>query len=278
MPEENESWGQLFDLDIFKRIRERRGKSGGPGGGSGDEKSPRRALIIAGIIVGALALLLLAAYLLSTFYADYLWFKEVEQTGVFWKVITTKIWVFFLFGTVFFAIFFSNLYLARRLTPKYEPTAGASPVELSLAEFRVRAGKWLNRAILALSLAISFLTAWAAAHQWETVLKYFTHSSFGQQDPIFHKDIGYYHFKLPFLRYFTGWLFSTLLATLILTTAAHFLYGAINFSRKEQRFAAHTKAHLSVLAGLILLLQAYRFRLQMFDTLIHRSDTLTGAN
>ncbi len=276
MAERKSPLDQLFGGDLFKAF-------GGRGRGSREkseaaEKRRKRVLIILGIVVGVLVALFVIAYLLSTFYTDYLWFKEVGQVGVFWKVITTRIWVFFLFGAVFFAVFYANLYIARRLVPRYEPTAEPSPVEKSLADFRAAAGKWLNRGILALSLIISFFVAWSSSRHWEMVLKYFTHAPAGTRDPIFHKDISFYLFKLPFLEYLTGWLFSALVATIFFTAAAHFLFGAINFSRKEQRFAGHTKAHLSVLAGLILILQAYRFRLQMFETLFHRSDTLTGAH
>ena len=97
-------------------------------------------------------------------------------------------------------------------------------------------------------------------------------------DPIFGKDIGYYVFEYPFLRYFSGWLFASLIVVLLLTAAIHFLYGAINFgAAKGQRFAAHVKVHLSVLAGVILLVQAWRFRLDMLGLLFSDRELMVGA-
>ena len=263
----------------FKKRREAAGGDGGSGGkGKGKGLLSTRTRIIIGIVVAMLAAIILSASWLSRFYTDYLWFSEVGQTGVFWKVITTKIWVFFLFGGAFFLIFYFNIHLARRLTPKYELAGDPNPLEQGLSDFREGAGRWLGRGLLALSVFISLLVGWAAGHQWEKVLKFFTYTGFGKTDPIFSKDVGFYLFKLPLLEYVFGWLTAVLVGTLAVTAAVHFLYGAINFSRNNRRFAGHAKAHLSVLAGLALLVQAYRFRLQMFTTLHHTSGNFTGAH
>ncbi len=288
MAEQKSPWDDFLSGEFFEKLKKKRqeaakggsGGAGGDGSGKGPGKSilSTRAKIIIGVVVLVLAVIILSASWLSTFYTDYLWYNEVGQTGVFWKVITTKIWVFFLFGTVFFLIFYLNIYLARRLTPKYELVEKGNALEQGLSDFRNKAGKWLGRGLLAGSLLLSILVGWAAGHQWEKVLKFFTYTGFGKTDPIFDKDVGFYLFKLPFLEYVFGWLMAVLIATLVITAAVHFLYGAINFNRKNQRFAGHAKAHLSVLAGLILLTQAYRFRLQMFTTLYHTSGNFTGAH
>ena len=116
MAEEKKPWEEFLSGDIFEKLKGKRKEPGGGKGKDADKQArDRRILTIIGIVVGIVALLMLAAFLLSSFYTDYLWFKEVGQTGVFWKVITTKIWVFFLFGAIFFAIFYTNLYLARRV-------------------------------------------------------------------------------------------------------------------------------------------------------------------
>lgn len=287
MADQKTPWDDFLSGDFFDKLKKKRqeaakGGSGGSKDGSGKPGKPgflsNRVKILIAVVVVALVLIILSASGLATFFTDYLWFDEVGQTGVFWKVIATKVWVFFSFGAIFFLLLYLNVYLARRLTPKYEVLTEANPLDAGLAEFRDKAGKWLTRGLLAGSVLISILVGWSAARQWEKVLKFFTSTTVGKTDPIFSKDIGFYMFKLPFLQYFFSWLFTVLIATLIVTVAVHFIYGAINFNRKNQRFAGHAKAHLSVLAGLILLVQAYRFRLQMFNTLFHTQGTFTGAH
>lgn len=242
------------------------------------DKISSRTKWIVGIIVVVLVVLILSASWISTFYTDYLWYKEVGYTSVFWKRVATQIWLFFVFGALFFALFYGNIYLAKRLTPRYERLrAELSPVEESVLRFRESAGRWLDRGLLVASALIAFVVAWSSAGQWENVLKYFNHASFGKVDPIFGKDLGFYVFEFPFLRYFSGWLFTVLVFAAIVAVLVHFLYGAVNFGAKGQRFAPHVKVHLSVLAGILLLVQAWRFRLDMFGLLYSRRGPVAGA-
>ena len=285
VPEDKFPWDSIFrggggeggeTPSIFRR---KEGEEFGKGFKERWGKISSRTKWIVGIIIIVLVVLILSASWLSTFYTDYLWYKEVGYTSVFWKRIVTQIWLFFAFGLLFFILLYGNVWLARRFTPKYEkPAMDLSPVEESLARFREGTGRWLDRGILAACIIISFIVGWMSSRQWENVLKYFNHSSFGKADPIFGKDIGYYVFQYPFLKYFVGWLFTSLIFIILLTAVVHFLYGAINFGGKGKRFAAHVKVHLSVLAGVILLVLAWRFRLDMFGLLFSKRGTVIGAN
>jgi len=286
VPEEKFPWDSLFrgggggDQGEFPSLFRR--KEGEEFGKKFKERWGRikpRTKWIVGIILIIIIVLILSASWLSTFYTDYLWYSEVGYTSVFWKRIWTQVWLFFVFAAIFFVLLYVNVWLARRFTPRYErPKGEVSPVEESIARFRESAGRWLNRGILLLSVIISLIVGWASAGQWENVLKYFTHASFGTVDPIFGKDIGFYVFEYPLLQYFAGWLLTALIFILILTAVVHFLYGAINFSSKEQRFLPHVKVHLSILAAVILLVQAWRFRLDMFGLLYSPRGTVIGAS
>ncbi|MBN2026347.1 MAG: UPF0182 family protein [Actinobacteria bacterium] len=286
MPEDKFPWDSLFrggggdGGELPSIFRRKEGKKPGEGFKERWDKIKPRTKWIVGIIIVVLVIILLSASWLSTFYTDLLWYDEVGYTSVFWKRIVTQIWLFFAFGLLFFVILYANIWMARRFTPRYEkPQGDLSPVEESVTRFRESAGKWLDRGLLALSIIISFIVGWVSAGQWENVLKFFNHTAFGKVDPIFGKDIGYYVFEYPFLRYFTGWLFTSLVFVLIITAVIHFLYGAINFGAgKGQRFATHVKVHLSVLAGIILLVQAWRFRLDMLGLLYSSRGTVTGAS
>ncbi len=287
VPEEKFPWDSLFrggggagdELPSLFRRRKGKKKQGGGPDGRWSRIKPRTKWIV-GIVVVVLVVLILSASWLSTFYTDYLWYDEVGYTSVFWKRIVTQIWLFFAFGLLFFVLFYGNIWLAKRFTPRYEkPPQGVSTMEETVAHFRESAGKWLGRGLLIASALISFVVGWTSSSQWENVLKYFDHASFGKIDPVFGKDLGYYVFEFPFLRYFSGWLFASLVAMLIVAAVVHFLYGAINFNAaKGERFATHVKVHLSVLAAVILLLQAWRFRLDMFGLLHSSRGTITGAS
>ena len=286
MPEERFPWDSIFrgsggreDGEPISIFRGR--QAGGPGKGLKERwgNIGNRTKWIVGIVIIVLIVIILSASWLATFYTDLLWYEEVGYTSVFWKRIVTQIWLFFAFGLLFFVILYANIWLARRFTPRYEKPAGElSPVEESITRFREGAGKWLDRGLLLLSALVALVVGWISAGQWENVLKFFNHTAFGRVDPIFGKDIGYYIFEYPFLRYFSGWLFASLVMIGVITALVHFLYGAINVgAAKGQRFATNVKVHLSVLAGVILLVQAWRFRLDMFGLLYSNRGPVTGA-
>lgn len=281
MENERFPWESLFrrpGREDLPFVRRREGKDEGGGFRERWEKISPRTKWVVGVIVLVLLVLVLSASWLSTFYTDYLWYKEVGYTSVFWKRVVTQIWLFFVFAALFFALFYGNIYLAKRLTPRYErPPSELSPVEESVLRFREGAGKWLDRGLLVGSVLVSLLVGWGSAAQWENVLKFFNHASFGRVDPIFGKDLGFYLFEFPLLRYFSGWLFTVLIFAALAAVAVHFLYGAINFGARGRRFAPHVKAHISVLAGLLLLVQAWRFRLDMFALLHSHHGPVAGA-
>ncbi|MEJ5186769.1 MAG: UPF0182 family protein [Candidatus Geothermincolales bacterium] len=255
------------------------GKGGSPGWWERIKASRPTTRWIIAILVIALAVIVFAGNWLATFYTDLLWYREVGQASIFWKRIWAQVLLFLVSGAVFFAILYSNLWLARRLTPRYErPLVSLSPLEESVARFRERAGRWLDRGILVFSIVVSLLAGWNTAAHWEKLLVFLNAVQAGKSDPVFGKDLGFYLFRYPFHVYLASWIFSAFLLSLVLSAVAHFLYGAISFSEKGRRFASHVKAHLSALAAALLIIQAWRFRLDMFGLLHSSNGTFNGAN
>ena len=88
----------------------------------------RRGRLI-GIVVAAvvLALVLFVVYLLA--YTDWLWFGEVGLRVVFWRQIWSRLIVGVAAGAIFFAIFYGNIEIARRLSPRHRAFEGIDIVE-----------------------------------------------------------------------------------------------------------------------------------------------------
>jgi len=63
--------------------------------------------------------------------------------------------------------------------------------------------------------------------QWKQWVLFINHVEFGIKDPQFNKDIGFYVFQLPFLRFIANWLFAGLVIVLLVTAVAHYLNGGI---------------------------------------------------
>lgn len=248
------------------------------------------------IFIGAIVFLFFVS--LGTvvgFYTNWLWFKEVAFVLVFWKEIETKWALGAVFGAIFFALLYSNIWLARRFAPMYPPlqilehgpgTAGPTPFRpgqpVSLEEFvqRVRNVidpyvKWLLVGGAAL-LAIGQATA--AGAEWLTYLRFVHQVPFGKLDPLFNRDIAFYFFSLPAYRWVYEWLMSALVLTLIITALVHIYDGAIRFAPGVERLAPHVKGHLSVLVGLIALVKAWGYNLDMYDLLYSTRGVVVGAS
>ena len=69
------------------------------------------------IVIGILIFLFIAFTVMSGFYVDLLWFREVKLSSVFWSVLRTKFMLGLIFGLLFFALLYVNLLIVRWLTP-----------------------------------------------------------------------------------------------------------------------------------------------------------------
>ncbi len=99
------------------------------------------------------------------------------------------------------------------------------------------------------------------------------------RDPIFDKDVSYYIFKMPMLRYICGTFFGIFLLVTIFATIIYFFHGLITGDTNQLHFQPpfRVKAHLFSLVGLTLLFRAWNYRFAMFDLLYATNDVVRGG-
>ena len=99
------------------------------------------------------------------------------------------------------------------------------------------------------------------------------------RDPIFHKDIAYYVFKMPMERYIVGTLFGIFMLVTIFAVIIYFFHGLITGDTNQFKFQPppRVKAHLFTLVGLTLLFRAWNYRFVMFDLLYATNDVVRGG-
>ncbi len=182
----------------------------------------RWLLIVAAVVV----LLVIFLNVMSGFYIDLLWFKEVGFQNVFWTVFWSKVVLGLLFGLVFFGILYANLLIVRRLTP---PFRTFTPEQEVVERYRVAIEPYAKWILPGLSLVIALFVGIGASSQWQAFQLWRNSGgvNFGRVDPVFHRDISFYVFKLPFLHFVQGWLFSALVGVTVLVAIAHYLWGGI---------------------------------------------------
>ncbi len=231
-------------------------------------------------VVGAIVFLSIVLSGLAGFYIDLLWFREVRFSRVFWSVFWSRVFLGLVFGFLFFLLLTANLFIVRRLTPRYRPF---SPEQEMIERYRVALDPYLRFLIPAFAAFIAILVGIAASAQWEPFLLWRaagTDGNFGTEflDPQFGRDPSFYIFILPFQQFVQGWLFSALVGITLLTAGAHYATGGIRLQAVGEKVTPQVKAHLSVLLGLIVLVKAWGYWLGRFDLMVSPRGVVTGAS
>ncbi|MEC9395616.1 MAG: UPF0182 family protein [Actinomycetota bacterium] len=230
-------------------------------------------MLVGGIGLGFLVLMV-SLRGMAGFWTDYLWFDALGHEEVFVSVFGAQVVLVALFAVVFFGILFSNLLVADRLAPAVRPPG---PEEDLLRGYHLMVGhrRWLVR--LVLSGLFALIAGFGVRGRWEEWLLFTNPVDFGQVDPQFGRDIAFYVFRLPFMGFVVGWLFGTLVLTLVVTTLFHYINGGIRLQTSGERVQPAVKAHLSVLLGLIALVRAGDYWLARYELTTSGRGAVAGA-
>ncbi|MBO4547674.1 MAG: UPF0182 family protein, partial [Abditibacteriota bacterium] len=224
-----------------------------------------------------LVILLVCGGSLIGLYTDWLWFRSLEYQSVFTRMLSSKIELGIASGLVFFLIIYVNLWIAKKYTPVHDSAFADMP---TLGKI----GRLLRRAtglfIFAVSIIISVAIGLQATVHWNDFLFFMHPTSFGQTDPVFHRDIGFYVFTFPFIKYLYGWLFGSLAFSAILTAVFYYSLSAISFLDGNLEFRPFAKKHLLTLVALGFLMRSCGYIIAMYELLFKSKDSsiFTGAS
>ena len=238
----------------------------------------RRGFRVRGWIIAAVILLVIFLFSLrglAGFYTDFLWFDSVGQGGTWRELLAAKVVPALVFTVVFFVIMLTSLLIADRLAPKYR---SMGPEDELVERYQQFVSPYQGRIRVGVALFFALIAGVGVSSQWrEWVL--FTHRvDFGVKDPQFNKDIGFYVFQLPFLRFVFDWLFAGLVIVLLVTAVAHYLNGGIRFQSPFQRVTPQVKAHLSVILAVMALVKTAQYYLDRFNLDFSERGVVTGAS
>src|SRR5688500_2338955 len=170
-------------------------------------RRPGRFRVRGWLIAAAVAVLILLFSLrgLAGFYTDYLWFDSIGQGDTWRRLLSARIVPALMFTVVFFAIMFVNLLLADRLAPKYRSMC---PEDELVERYQQAVARYTGRIRIGVSLFFALVAGVGVSSQWRQWVLFTNRVDFGVEDPQFHRDIGFYVFQLPFLRFIADWLFA----------------------------------------------------------------------
>ncbi len=222
------------------------------------------------ITVAVVAVLVIAFFIFASLYTDWLWFDQVGYLNV----LTTQ-WiastVMFFIGFFAMAIpIFVSIEIAFRRRPVYAKLNAQLDRYQQVIEPLRRLAMWGIPALIGLFAGV------ASSSKWQLALEWLNGVPSNKVDPVFHLDISFYLFSLPFLQSVAAFASAVVLISAIAAVATSYLYGALRFNGRELRISRTARVQLAVTGAIYLALQAVSIWLDQYSTLA--SETSTNLN
>ncbi len=99
---------------------------------------------------------------------------------------------------------------------------------------------YAKRIYAAIALVMGLIAGLNATGQWQKYLLWANSQPFHVKDALFHKDLSFYIFTLPFISFVVTWLLVSLIVALLVTTGFHYLNGG--FARRGSPRASRPRS------------------------------------
>ena len=237
--------------------------------------SPRPNFTRSPLALTALIIFILGGVLisLSSFYADWLWYKSVGFSSVWSTTLSTKIFLFLIGGLLSAAVVTLNIWLAYKRRPFYVPTAIEAD---NLERYRAQIDPIKRKVVIGIFLVLFYFAGTSGATLWQQWLEFNNATEFGLKDPQFGMDVSFFAFKLPMYQTLISWGISLLVLSLVAAAVVHYLYGGIRLQAAQDRTSVAARVQLSVLLGLIVLLKAVAYWFDRYALALKESKIITG--
>jgi uncharacterized membrane protein (UPF0182 family) len=227
------------------------------------------------LILAVAGLLLFGVPLLVRLYTDWLWFGEVGYEQVFLRTLGARALlggVVFLFAA---AVLYGNLRVVRKTLRRSEFTI-MTPQGPHTISVDLNRSKPLLYGAVALA---AFLLASYASARWDIWLMARHAVAFGTSDPILGRDVSFYVFQLPLLKFIQSTLFMTVLLATVGVAVLHRAGQNLAFDPVRGIVVSPTaRRHLSWLAAALLLLMAFNAWLAIPELLTTPGGIVHGAS
>lgn len=210
-------------------------------------------------------------------YTDYLWYAydarhpEVFTTGY---VARGKLFIF-AFIPILIGVYYS---LSRALNVamvylRMPSTRGEQLISNAMGYVKKFGGPVTKLA--ALLIAFSFAAGFSS--EWMTWLVHQRGGAFGQKDPIFGLDIGFFVFNLPWWLVLSNLILGILVLTTLLTIGIYVGLQALAALAKIELSRPFVRMHVCLLIGLTVLAYAVQLWLRRYDAGLASGTQFTGA-
>jgi uncharacterized membrane protein (UPF0182 family) len=231
-------------------------------------------------VIAAIALIiavLLVLGIVSDFLVDWLWFSSVGYFAVFRTMLLAKVLLFLAVFVISGICLWASGRLALRSGRRPGPWVSANFPQLPDLFGAMAPSRAWRLIILGAAGLLALLTAMSESGNWTVALRFLDRVPYGEVDPVFGKDIGFYLFALPAYVALVHWAMVLLFLSALLAFAVYALNGEISLAARPWRISSAAIVHGSVLLGLFFALKACTYALDRFLLLYGNNGVVIGA-
>ncbi|MBA3657931.1 MAG: UPF0182 family protein, partial [Gemmatimonadaceae bacterium] len=218
------------------------------------------------IAVGILAAALIAGRVAAVLYGQYTWFNSLGAAPVWFERLRDTALLRLGLGT-FAAVFaFLNLAAIRRSIVSLALPRKIGNVEIGEAV----PSRYLYRVVAALSATVGLLLAFGAPN-WTLLSLARAGLTFGESDPYYKLDLGYYVGWLPLENALYLWSIALVSTVTALVAGLYSLTPGLRWYRGRLQVSVYARRHITILGTLALLLLAWSYRLDAYALLLRGS-------
>jgi uncharacterized membrane protein (UPF0182 family) len=243
-----------------------------------DGAMTRRTTWIIWLLVGVVIVLLVFLSWIAGFLQEWLWMREMGYQAIFWRIWLVKWSLFIASFAGVFVYLWVNFRLVKR-PPRLPPWATVRRV----GDVRVQNAMpippvlWTIAYVLVAGF-VAFLFAVAFYPEWDTYLRFRWGGSMGTADPVFHADVGFYLFQLPFYKLLQDSLVILAFLAVLLVFAAYASTGAFQVT-STHRVQVERRAigHLSILVAVFFATWAWGYYLDRYELMYSTRGVVYGV-
>jgi len=206
-------------------------------------------------------------------YTDFLWFDELGQIAVLKAIWGVRVQMGLIVGALFFAWLYLNLRIARKLLPQEEiigqrllPDAERASIE-----------KHIDKVLLAFAALIAILAGITASGHWLEWVRFANAVPFGKTDALYHKEVSFYVFRMPFIEYVWKTGFYAAVIGFVCATLVHLYNESIRIHGSTVKATRAAQAHCLSLLALCFVLKAGGYQLGVYTLLFTPGGAVPGG-
>lgn len=199
-------------------------------------------------------------------YADFAWYRALGAAPL-WREHARDVVTIQGLSLLCAGLFaFANLSALRRSIVSL-----ALPRRMGNVEFgEAVPGRYLDRAVITLSLAIAAVMS-LVIPAWQQLALARVGPVFGERDPFYQMDLGFYIAWLPLESSAYTWALILLLLVSAVVIGLYALTPSLRWQSGAFHVSVYVRRHLAALASLLLLIMAWSYRLDGFNLLVNGS-------